>query len=226
MALSTKLVNDGACGVHLWQLTICSGFVVQLVPTVVQQLTRFRLTQHIACPFAVAELLVLVLAEQLVQCVCMPVFLCIQIVSFQLNDLWHRYLYSRHTSLTTLFSGTARVSRYQKGKTNLDFTEARDSEWQWHQLGHMQACTLLQTDSHASTPPLSFLQAGCPFCRPTNSVKALKAKGVAEWIGSIYSISLKFQSQDHRSKFTVPGEKMILIGWCDLQWVSFSYRHY
>jgi len=22
------------------------------------------------------------------------------------------------------------VSRYQKGKTNLDFTEARDSEWQ------------------------------------------------------------------------------------------------
>jgi len=68
------------------------------------------------------------------------------------------------------------VSRYQKGKTNLDFTEARDSEWQWHQLGHMQVCTSLQTDNHASTPPLSFLQAGCPSCRPTNSVKALKAK--------------------------------------------------
>ena len=31
------------------------------------------------------------------------------------------------------FSGTTRVSRYQKGKTNMDFTEARDSEWQWHQ---------------------------------------------------------------------------------------------
>ena len=27
-------------------------------------------------------------------------------------------------------SGSIRVSRYQKGKTNLDFTEARDSEWQ------------------------------------------------------------------------------------------------
>ena len=39
------------------------------------------------------------------------------------------------------FSGTTQVSRYQKGKTNLDFTEARDSEWQWHQLGHMQVCT-------------------------------------------------------------------------------------
>ena len=66
------------------------------------------------------------------------------------------------------------MSRYQKGKTNLDFTEARDSECQWHQLGHMQVCTSFQTDNHASTPPLSFLQAGCPSCRPTNSVKALK----------------------------------------------------
>ena len=72
------------------------------------------------------------------------------------------------------FSGTTQVSRYQKGTTNLDFTEARDSEWQWHQLGHMQVSTLLQTDNHISTPPLSFLQAGCPSYRPTNSVKALK----------------------------------------------------
>ena len=71
-------------------------------------------------------------------------------------------------------SGTTRVSRYQKGKTNLDFTEARDRQWQWHQLGHMQVCTSLQTNNHASTPPLRFLQAGCPSCRPTNSVKALK----------------------------------------------------
>ena len=39
----------------------------------------------------------------------------------------------------------------------------------------MQACTSLQTHNHASTPPLSFLQAGCPSCCPTNSVKALKA---------------------------------------------------
>jgi len=67
------------------------------------------------------------------------------------------------------------MSWYQKGKTNLDFTEARDSEWQWNPLGHMQVCISLQTDNHTSTPPLSFLQAGCPSCRPTNSVKALKA---------------------------------------------------
>jgi len=71
------------------------------------------------------------------------------------------------------------VSRYQKGKTNLDFTEG-DSEWQWHQLGHMQVCTSIQTDNHASTPPLSFLQAGCPSCCPTNSVEALKATASTE----------------------------------------------
>ena len=47
--------------------------------------------------------------------------------------------------------------------------------WQWHQLNHMQIiCTSLWTDNNASTSPLSFLQAGCPSCRPTNSVKALK----------------------------------------------------
>ena len=72
------------------------------------------------------------------------------------------------------------MSQYQKGKTNLDFTEARDSKWQWHQLGHMQVCTLLQTENYASTPPLSFLQAICPSCRPTNSVKALKAYEISK----------------------------------------------
>ena len=75
-----------------------------------------------------------------------------------------------HTHLFNCpLSGTTLVSRYQKGKTNMDFTEARDSEWQWHQLGHMQVCILLQTDNHASTPPLSFLQAVCPSCHPTMS---------------------------------------------------------
>jgi len=79
------------------------------------------------------------------------------------------------------------VSQYQEGKTNLDFTGARDSEWQWHQLGHMQDCTLLQTDNHTSTSPLSFLQAGCPSCRPANSVKALKA--------------IRYKSQIHKTEY-------------------------
>jgi len=68
------------------------------------------------------------------------------------------------------------VSWYQKGKTNLDFTEAKDSEWQWHPLGHMPVCTLLQSNNHASTPPINFLQAGCPSCCPTNSVKGFDSK--------------------------------------------------
>jgi len=65
-----------------------------------------------------------------------------------------------------LFSGTIQVSKYQKGKTNLDFTEARDSEWQWYQLGYMQVCTSLQTDNHASTPPLKFFTGRMPFLPP------------------------------------------------------------
>ena len=64
------------------------------------------------------------------------------------------------------FSGITQVSRYQKGKTNLDFTEARESEWQLHQLGHMQVCTSLQTDNYASTPPLSFFTGRMPFLPP------------------------------------------------------------
>jgi len=66
------------------------------------------------------------------------------------------------------------VSRHQKGKTNLDFTEARDSEWQWHQLGDMQVYTSLQITMPATHHSV-FLQVGSPSCRPTNSVKALKA---------------------------------------------------
>jgi len=72
-----------------------------------------------------------------------------------------------------LFSGFTLLVPAHPG--NLDFTEARDIEWQWHKPGDMQVCTSLETDNHASTPPLSFLQAGCPSGCPTNSVKALKA---------------------------------------------------
>ena len=91
----------------------------------------------------------------------------------------HRLVYCNtahfYARLKALLSGTTRVSRYQQGKTNLDFTEARGSEWQWYQLGHMQVYTSLQTDNHPSTPTLRFLQAECHSCHPTNSIKALKA---------------------------------------------------
>jgi len=79
-------------------------------------------------------------------------------------------------------SGTTRVSRYQKGKTSLDSTETRDSEWQWHQLGYKQVCTSLQTDNHASTPPLSFFTkfftGRMPFLSPNRQHQSTE--------GSIY----------------------------------------
>ena len=44
----------------------------------------------------------------------------ITILAIVVGTYIHRY---------THISRTTRVGRYQKGKTNLDFTEARDSEW-------------------------------------------------------------------------------------------------
>ena len=73
-----------------------------------------------------------------------------------------------------LFSRTNWVSRYQKGKTSLDLNEARDdgvSEWQWHQLDHMQTiCILLQTDNHTNTSSLYFYRPDAiPDAQPTVS---------------------------------------------------------
>jgi len=59
-----------------------------------------------------------------------------------------------HTHIHTFngpFSGTTRVSWYQKGRINLDFTEARDSEWQWYQLGHMQHAMWVSQDPKNKT---------------------------------------------------------------------------
>jgi len=65
---------------------------------------------------------------------------------------------------------------------DLDFTEERDSEWQWHQLDHMQVCTSLQTDNHAAPHHSVFTgwMLFLPPNGPTNSVKALKAKAVQQ----------------------------------------------
>jgi len=69
------------------------------------------------------------------------------LISRQNNSLLSIHTAIQTDTHTNLFNGpfsvTIQVSRYQKGKTSLDFTEARDSEWKWHQLGHMQVCTSL-----------------------------------------------------------------------------------
>ena len=79
-------------------------------------------------------------------CVCVCVYVCVCVRERDIHTHTHPF--------NGPFSGTTQVSRYQKDRTNLDFTEARDSEWQWRQMGHMQVCTSLQTDNHASIPPL------------------------------------------------------------------------
>ena len=70
-------------------------------------------------------------------------------------------------------AGTRKVKPGRRNQSG--FTGARDSEWQWHQLGHMQICTSPQTDNHARIPPLSFFTGLMPFLLP-NRVKALKAQ--------------------------------------------------
>ena len=93
--------------------------------------------------------------------------------------LKHREKYKNHTythPFNGSFSGITQLSRYQKGKTNLDFTEARGSAWQWHQLGHMQVCISLQTDNHVSTPPLKFYTGRMPFLPPNQQRQSTEDK--------------------------------------------------
>ena len=68
------------------------------------------------------------------------------------------------------FSRTTRVGRYQKGKTNLDFTEARDNEWQWHQLG---ICKSAPRSRQITTPAphhsIFYRPDALPAAKPTAS---------------------------------------------------------
>jgi len=75
-------------------------------------------------------------------------------------------------------SGTTLVSWYQKGKTNLDFTKARGSEWQWYQVGHTQVYNSLQTDNHAHTPPLSFFSGRMLFQPPNQQCQSIEGKAI------------------------------------------------
>ena len=67
-----------------------------------------------------------------------------------------------------LLSGTTQVSQYQKDKTNLDFTEARDSERQWHQLGK-SAPRSRQITTPAPHHSVFYRPAALPAAQPTAS---------------------------------------------------------
>ena len=77
-----------------------------------------------------------------------------------------------HTqTLNSPFSGTTQVSQYQKGKTNLDFIEARDSEWQWHQLGvwkYAPLCRQITTPA----PHHSVFTGRMPFLPPNQQCQS------------------------------------------------------
>jgi len=79
-----------------------------------------------------------------------------------------------NTHVNGHFSGTTQVSQYQKGITNrilLKQETVSGSGISW------DICKSAHRSRQITTPapPLSFLQARCPSCRPTNSVETLKA---------------------------------------------------
>jgi len=80
----------------------------------------------------------------------------------------------------------------------------------------MQVCNSLQTDNHASTPPLSFFTGWMPSCRLTNSVKALllliliicavlswhRCSGVTGGMGQMGSIAPGYSKQGVQNGLT------------------------
>ena len=63
---------------------------------------------------------------------------CTVLLCVRIHDCWKGFTHTHTHPFNSPLSTTTRVSRCQKGEINLDFIEARDSEWQWHQLGHIK----------------------------------------------------------------------------------------
>jgi len=67
-------------------------------------------------------------------------------LTFKAKDLTLKATHTHTHTFNGPFSGTTQVSRYQIGETHLDFIEARDSEWQWHQIYRPYASLHLAPD--------------------------------------------------------------------------------
>jgi len=63
----------------------------------------------------------------------------------------------------------------QKGKIYLEFTEAKDSEWQWHQLGHMHLAADIYPRQHPTTQ--FFFTGRMPFLPPNQQCQSTEGKG-------------------------------------------------
>ena len=92
----------------------------------------------------------------------------------------HNHTHAHTHPFNGPLSGTTQVSRYQKGKTDLDFTDARDSEWQWHQLSHMQVCISFRTDNYANNPLVSFFTGRMPLLPPNQQCQS--TEGIVDTI--------------------------------------------
>jgi len=68
---------------------------------------------------------------------------------------YYYYYYYRFTAFWIFPGLPGEPVPERQNQNQSGFPRAIDSEWQWHQLGHMQICTSPQTDNHASMPPLS-----------------------------------------------------------------------
>ena len=68
------------------------------------------------------------------------------------------------------FPGLPGWAGTRKGKTNLDFTEARDSQWQWHQLGiRKSAPRSRQITTSAPNHSVFYRPDTLPAAQPTAS---------------------------------------------------------
>ena len=88
--------------------------------------------------------------------------------------LYHRYMYIHtHTRLTGVWDYPGEPVPERQNQSGFYW-----SKRQWEAVasaGPYASLHLAADRNHASTPPLSFLQAGCLSCRPANSIRALKA---------------------------------------------------
>jgi len=91
--------------------------------------------------------------------------------NLQSFSLWDSLAFWTTHTHTHPFNGplsrTTWVRQYQDGKTNLVFTEAKDSEWQWHQMGHMRVCTSLQTTMPAPHHSVFYRPDALPAAQST-----------------------------------------------------------
>ena len=141
-----------------------------------------------------------------------------------------------HTRLTAFFSGTTHVSRYQKGKNQSGFYWSK-RQWVAVASAGPYASLHLAPDRQPHQHPITlFLQAGCPSCRPTNSIKALKASkpywyatnhwgelnlAISQWIGAMYE-----QQQVQTQQFTSKWPRTFTVDTGQRKWCPFHQKSY